>query len=209
MNTTNVTINTHSSIRIAGSKVLYFDPFQIATGSHDADFVFITHSHYDHLDPASISKVSKAGTVFLAPASTEQEVRKTTGDAELILMEPGDTREIAGISVTAVPAYNRLKPFHPKRNSWNGYVVTMDGICYYVAGDTDAVNELSSVKCDVALVPIGGTYTMNAKDAAKLVNEIRPKVAIPTHYGSVVGKMEDADTFRRYVDKEIVVETRL
>ena len=139
----------------------------------------------------------------------EQEIRKAAGDAELILMEPGDTREISDISIKSVPAYNRLKPFHPKRNGWCGYVVTMDGFCYYVAGDTDAVNELSSVKCDVALVPIGGTYTMNAKDAAKLVNEIRPAVVIPTHYGSIVGKPEDARAFRKYVDQAIVVETRL
>ena len=136
-------------------------------------------------------------------------MQKAAGDAELILMEPGAVREISGISVESVPAYNRLKPFHPRRNGWCGYVVTMDGVCYYVAGDTDAVNELSSVKCDVALVPIGGTYTMNAKDAAKLVNGIHPDVAIPTHYGSIVGKPEDTDIFRRYVDQAIVVETRL
>ena len=209
MNTTNIIVNTQSSIRIDGSKVLYFDPFQIASETHDADLIFITHSHYDHLDPKSISKVSKAATVFIAPASMEQEMQKAAGDAELILMEPGAVREISGISVESVPAYNRLKPFHPRRNGWCGYVVTMDGVCYYVAGDTDAVNELSSVKCDVALVPIGGTYTMNAKDAAKLVNGIHPDVAIPTHYGSIVGKPEDAHIFRRYVDQAIVVETRL
>ena len=190
MNTTNITVNTQSSIRIDGSKVLYFDPFQIASETHDADIIFITHSHYDHLDPESVSKVSKTDTVFIAPDSMEQEIRKAAGDAELILMEPGATREVSGISVKSVPAYNRLKPFHPKRNGWCGYVVTM-------------------VKCNVAMVPIGGTYTMNAKDAAKLINQIRPEVAIPTHYGSIVGKSEDADTFRKFVDQAIVVETRL
>ena len=209
MNTTNITVNTQSSIRIDGSKVLYFDPFQIASETHDADIIFITHSHYDHLDPESVSKVSKTDTVFIAPDSMEQEIRKAAGNSELILMDPGTTREVSGISVKSVPAYNRLKPFHPKRNGWCGYVVTMDGIHYYVAGDTDAVNELSSVKCNVAMVPIGGTYTMNAKDAAKLINQIRPEVAIPTHYGSIVGKSEDADTFRKFVDQAIVVETRL
>ena len=209
MNTTNISVNTQSSIRVAGSKVLYFDPFQITSESHDADLIFITHSHYDHLDPESISLISKDDTVFIVPASMEQDMRKAAGDVELILMEPGATREISGISVKSVPAYNRLKPFHSKRNGWNGYIVTMDSLCYYVAGDTDDVNELLSVKCDVALVPIGGTYTMNARDAAKLVNGIRPKVAIPTHYGSIVGKPEDADVFKSYVDSEIVVETRL
>ena len=138
-----------------------------------------------------------------------QEMRKVIGDAELILLTPGDQQDIDGITIQAVPAYNRLKPFHPKRNGWNGYVVTMDGVRYYVAGDTDAMKELSSVSCDVALVPVGGTYTMTAKEAAKLINEIKPLVAIPTHYGSIVGKPEDAEVFRKYVDPEITVETRL
>ena len=92
MNTTNITVNTQSSIRIDGSKVLYFDPFQIASETHDADIIFITHSHYDHLDPESVSKVSKTDTVFIAPDSMEQEIRKVAGDAELILMEPGAKR---------------------------------------------------------------------------------------------------------------------
>lgn len=209
MNTTNISINTQSSIRITGSKVLYFDPFQIAEERHDADIIFITHSHHDHLDPESIEKVSQENTVFVAPASMDREMRKVIGDAELFLMTPGDRQDIDVISIQAVPAYNRLKPFHPKRNGWNGYVVMMDGVRYYVAGDTDALKELSSVASDVALVPIGGTYTMTAKEAARLINEIHPLVAVPTHYGSIVGKPEDADVFRKYVDPEITVETRL
>ncbi len=209
MDTMNITVNTHSSIRIAGSKVLYFDPFQITEDAHDADIIFITHSHYDHLDPKSVSHVSKNDTIFVAPASIQQEMREVIKEAELILLAPGDSKEVAGVSVQAVPAYNRLKPFHPKKNSWNGYVVTMDGVRYYVAGDTDAIDELLSVSCDVALVPIGGTYTMNAKEAAKFINKIRPQVAIPTHYGTVVGKVEDADVFKKYVDQGIQVETKL
>ncbi|MBO7709263.1 MAG: MBL fold metallo-hydrolase, partial [Lachnospiraceae bacterium] len=148
-------------------------------------------------------------TVFVAPASMEQEIQRAAGDARVIPMTPGDEKDISGISIEAVPAYNRLKPFHPKRNGWNGYVVTMDGVRYYVAGDTDALKELQSVACDVALVPIGGTFTMTAKEAAKLINEIHPLAAIPTHYGSIVGKPEDADVFRKLVDPGITVETRL
>ena len=124
-------------------------------------------------------------------------------------MMPGDTQYPLEIFVEAVPAYNRLKPFHPKRNGWNGYIVAMDGVRYYVAGDTDHIGELSVVSCDVALVPIGGTYTMTANEAAKLINEISPVVAIPTHYGSIVGKPEDADVFRKHVDPKIQVETKL
>lgn len=209
MNTTNITINTQSSIRIAGSKILYFDPFQIMAEPHDADIIFITHSHHDHLDPASVEKVARENTVFVAPSSMGQEMRKVVGDAELLLMMPGDAQYPLEISVEAVPAYNRLKPFHPKRNGWNGYIVAMDGVRYYVAGDTDHIRELSAVSCDVALVPIGGTYTMTAKEAAKLINEISPAVAIPTHYGSIVGKPEDADVFRKHVDPKIQVETKL
>ena len=205
----NISVNTQSSIRIAGSKVLYFDPFQIVNSAHDADMIFVTHSHYDHLDPKSIEKIAGDHTVFIAPASIEKEMRNVVRGKELILMKPGEKQDIGGLSVQSVPAYNRLKPFHPKRNQWNGYVLTMDGVRYYVAGDTDAVKDLTSIRCDVALVPIGGTYTMSAKEAAKLVNEIHPLVAIPIHYGSIVGKPEDADVFRKYVDPEITVETRL
>ena len=209
MNTANITVNTQSSIRIAGSKILYFDPFRITDEPHDADIIFITHSHHDHLDPESIDKIARENTVFVAPSSMGQEMRKVVGDAELLLMMPESTKDLSGVSIRAVPAYNRLKPFHPKRYGWNGYVVSMDGVRYYVSGDTDAIRELSSITCDVALVPIGGTYTMTAKEAAKLVNEIRPAVVIPTHYGSIVGKPEDARAFRKYVDQAIVVETRL
>ena len=209
MNTANISVNTQSSIRIGGSAVLYFDPFQIKGETHDADIIFITHDHYDHFDLDSIRKIRKEGTVIAAPSGMKQELQKAAGDCDLVLMAPGDEQIISGIQIQAVPAYNRLKPFHPKRNGWIGYNVLMDGVRYYVAGDTDAVRELSSVECDVAMVPVGGTYTMTAKEAAKLINEIRPQVAIPTHYGSIVGKPEDGDVFRKYVDPEITVETRL
>ena len=209
MNTANISVNTQSSIRIAGTRILYFDPFQISGKPHDADIILITHAHHDHFDPGSIEKIANGNTVFVAPASMEQEIQRAAGDARVIPMTPGDEKDISGISIEAVPAYNRLKPFHPKRNGWNGYIVTMDGVRYYVAGDTDALKELQSVACDVALVPIGGTFTMTAKEAAKLINEIHPLAAIPTHYGSIVGKPEDADVFRKLVDPGITVETRL
>ena len=119
---------------------MHFDPFKISTAEHDADIVFITHAHYDHLDPKSVEKISGRNTVFVAPSSMAQEMRKVTGNAELVLMAPGDIKNISDITIQAIPAYNRLKPFHPKRNGWLGYIVTMDGVSYYVAGDTDAVS---------------------------------------------------------------------
>lgn len=209
MRTDNITVNTQSSIRIAGSKILYFDPFQIAEAKKDADIIFITHEHYDHLDPDSIEKVITDHTVMAAPASLEKEIRGKVGNVRLVTVKPGDEIEVEGLAVKAVPAYNKLKPFHPKKNGWVGYIVTMDSIRYYIAGDTDAVKELSSVSCDIAMVPIGGHFTMDAREAAGLINDIGPQLVIPTHYGSIIGKPEDADIFRGYVDEKIAMEKRL
>ena len=207
--TEGITINTHSSIRIAGSAVLYFDPFRIEEEKHDADLIFVTHSHFDHLDPDSIGKIRKKTTVFVAPANIRADLEKVSDGAGTVYVEPGDETECGGIHICAVPAYNKLKPFHPKRNGWVGYLVKMDGISYYVAGDTDAVKELEELSCDVAMVPIGGTYTMTAKEAAGLVNKIHPAVAVPTHYGSVVGKGEDAQNFKKAVKEGILTEILL
>ena len=222
MNTDNITVNTQSSIRIEGSKVLYFDPFQIGQEKADADIILITHEHYDHFDPDSIANIMKEDTVLVIPAGMEAEVKKLAGSRQIICMKPGEKKIVSAcggsdveatkasaITVEAVAAYNKLKPFHPRRNQWLGYIVTMDGLRYYVAGDTDALSELGTIVCDVALLPIGGMYTMTAKDAANLVNVMRPKVAIPTHYGSIVGKAEDADAFRSRVNDGILVVTKL
>ena len=205
----NISVNTQSSIRIGGSSVIYFDPFQIAEDAHDADIILVTHDHYDHFDRESITRIMKDNTVLVAPVGMKKEIGSLAGSGDRFFMSPEETVSIGEIQVQAVPAYNRLKPFHLKGSKWLGYVVTMDGVRYYVAGDTDAVAELSSVSCDVALVPIGGKYTMDAKEAAKLINEIRPQAVIPTHYGSIVGKAEDAEVFRENIDKDILVETRL
>ena len=204
-----IQVNTQSSIRIEGSKVVYFDPFQISTEAHDADLICITHAHYDHFDPESILKVSNQDTELAAPASMAKELGKLAWKGRMHFLAPGERVETAGLIITAIPAYNKLKPFHPMRNGWLGYLLEMDGTVYYVAGDTDAVKELQEVRCDVVLVPIGGKFTMNAKEAAGLVNKIKPKAVIPTHYGSIVGKPQDAETFRKTVDREVQVVVKL
>ena len=209
MSCDHIQVNTQSSIRIEGSKVVYFDSFQISTEAHDADLICITHAHYDHFDPESILKVCNQDTVLAAPASMAKELGKLAWKGKLHLLAPGERVETAGLIITAKPAYNKLKPFHPKRNGWLGYLLEMDGRIYYVAGDTDAVKELQEIRCDVALVPIGGKFTMNAREAARLVNNIKPKAAIPTHYGSIVGKPQDADTFRKMIDREVQVVVKL
>ena len=209
MNTEQITLNTHSSIRIGGSRVIYFDPFQITAVSEDADLIFITHSHFDHFDRDSIGKILKAGTVLAAPADMEAELLETAPGHRIVPVKPGDSLTAEGVAFCAVPAYNLNKKFHPKANGWTGYLVTLDEVCYYIAGDTDALDELREISCDIALVPIGGTYTMTAEEAAGLVNSIRPKTAIPTHYGSVVGSRKDADRFRKLVGPGIEVITKL
>ena len=209
MNLENITINTHSSIRIAGSKNIDFDPFKIEEEPHDADVIFITHDHFDHLDPDSVARVMKDDTLLVVPAGIREAAAAAAPGHEIMAVTPGESGKARDLRFTAVCAYNKLKPFHPKRNGWVGYVVCLDDTTYYVAGDTDAVKELESIHCDVALVPIGGKYTMNAAQAASLVNYIRPRAAIPTHYGSVVGSPEDAKTFGREVDPGIQVEYRI
>ncbi len=204
--TDNITVFTHSSIGIFGSKTVYFDPFQMNTAPHDADIVCITHSHYDHFSPEDLQKVCKPDTVLVFPESMANEVAEPEfADYPAVPMAPRERRTMDGVEVETIPAYNLHKPFHPKGNAWVGYLITMDNIRYYIAGDTDVTEENQKVQCDIALVPIGGTYTMTAKKAAGLVNTIRPKVAIPTHYGSIVGTKTDADEFRNMVSPEISV----
>lgn len=205
----NITVNTQSSIRIdCGSAVIRIDPFGITGEPHDADIIFITHDHYDHFSPEDIGKVRKADTFFAAPAGMKKKLAGIGAD-NAVLLSPGENCEIAGFPVEAVAAYNTLKPFHPRSNGWLGYIITAGGKRIYAAGDTDAVKEARAVKCDIALVPVGGTFTMNCKEAAKLVNEIRPGIAVPIHYGSIVGNRTDGEDFGKLVDDGIRVELKL
>ena len=185
-----ITVNEQSSVRIAGASVIYFDPFRIRNSAHDADFIFITHAHFDHFSPEDIRKVCKSGTTYIAPETMADELRKS-GITDAVLLKPGVSVQVGEIPVETVPAYNQLKPFHPKKNGWLGYVITVGGQRIYVAGDTDATKDAKAVRCDIALIPVGGTYTTDAREAASLVNQIRPKTAIPIHYGTVVGGPEE------------------
>ena len=205
-----ISVNTQSSIRIGADKVVYFDPIEIRSAAHDADVIFITHEHGDHFDPESIRNICRDDTVLAAPASMSGQLGSAGIPAgRTVLFSPGEKKEAGGIAAEAVPAYNILKPFHPRRKGWVGYIVTIDGVRIYVAGDTDAVKEVKAVKCDIALVPIGGKFTMNAKDAAAAVNCIRPSVCIPTHYGSIVGSRADEEEFRKRVLPDITVTGKL
>ena len=207
----NIEVFIQNSIRIRSRVgVIFIDPFQMKEEPKDADFVLITHDHYDHFSPEDIGKVSKADTILFVPekmAAKAREVSGTVGKIETV--KPSVYREMGGLEFETVPAYNTLKPFHPKSAEWVGYILRIDGKRIYTAGDTDATKEAKAVKCDIALVPIGGTYTMDAKKAAELINTIRPDVAIPVHYGHIVGKPSDGEVFAENVKDPIKVEFKI
>jgi L-ascorbate metabolism protein UlaG (beta-lactamase superfamily) len=173
---------------------VYIDPWG-TTGDFPADLIFITHAHFDHFQIEEIERLRKAGTKIVAPADVAKEI-----SGEVTAVAPGDALEVAGVKFQTVPAFNiapdRLDK-HPKANKWVGYVLELGGSTYYHAGDTDHLPELESLNTDVAFVPIGGTYTMDAREAGGLVRAISPQVAVPMHFGFVVGSPTDAETFRK------------
>ena len=206
-----IDVFTQNSIRIRDErKTIYIDPFKMQEVHHDADLIFITHDHFDHFSPEDIGKVSKSGTVLIVPEKMKTkaaEVSNLVGRIETV--RPNESYTIEGISFDTVRAYNNLKPFHPKSANWVGYIIESGGKRVYIAGDTDATKDAREVKCDVALVPVGGTYTMDAKKAAELINTIKPEVAIPVHYGGIVGKAEDAETFKAHVKPPVEVQIKM
>lgn len=199
----NIQVLYHSSIKINKEKVIYIDPFKIEDNCHDADIIFITHSHYDHYSEEDIKKIIKEDTKIVVTNDLQETASKLTNEENVISVQPNENHCAEGISFETIPAYNSNKQFHPKQNNWVGYVIKLNGVKYYIAGDTDITDENKTVKCDVAFVPVGGTYTMTAKEAAKLVNIIKPKIAIPIHYGSVVGTKQDAIDFISMLDEGI------
>ena len=200
-----IEINCHSSIRITANKTIYFDPFKIEEECHDADIIFITHDHYDHFSIEDIKKIEKDDTVYVIPEC----MYNMLGGENVIVVEPGEKTIVEGFETFAVPAYNKLKPFHPKMNGYVGYNVLIEGKRVYVAGDTDMNEDNVKLKCDIALVPVGGKYTMDYKQAAELVNLIKPEIAIPTHYGDIVGDKNDGEKFIGLLDPEIKGELKI
>lgn len=200
----NIEVLCHSSIRINKEKTIYIDPFKIDRNYNDADIIFVTHDHYDHYSEEDIDKVINENAVIVIPEELLTKVlKKGINKNAIITVEPNQKYMVQGIKFETVPAYNINKTFHPKENDWVGYVIELNDVKYYIAGDTDITEENKKVKCDVAFVPVGGTYTMDFKEAAQLVNEIQPKVAVPIHYGSVVGTKQDAEEFIKLLHTNI------
>lgn len=195
-----ITRNEHSSIRCDFGQIIYIDPFNIKTSIHDADLILITHSHYDHFDTDSINNIINKNTILVFPKSMSDK-KRIFDNYECVFLDAYDKYE----NIEAIPAYNSNKTFHKKEDNWLGYIINYEGARIYVAGDTDETEDNKNVKCDIALIPIGGTYTFDPKSAADYVNEIKPQVVIPTHYGSIVGDANDFQAFEKNVNKEIKV----
>ena len=154
-----------------------------------------------------IDKVVNNDTIIVAPEDLLTKLLKKGFEKEnIVLVTPNESYTVKGLEFQTIPAYNTNKQFHPKANEWVGYLIKIEGITYYIAGDTDITEENRNVKCDVAFVPVGGTFTMDYREAAKLINEIKPKIAVPTHYGSIVGDKEDGVRFANLIERDVEVE---
>jgi len=200
----------HDAFRLKNSKTIYFDPYEISNGDK-ADIVFITHEHFDHMSINDLKKIITQQTIIVAPSICGSELRKLKVK-EIKLVKPGDKITIDGVETIAIPAYNTNKfrspgrVFHPKEDGRVGYIVLFDGVKIYHAGDTDLIPEMKDLQPDIALIPVSGTYVMTADEAAEAVKIIKPKIAIPMHYGSIVGSISDAHRFKDLVkDVEVII----
>ena len=193
----------HDSFRIEDAgRQIYVDPWQMPKGLPEADLILVTHGHYDHYSQPDVAALSGPKTTVVAPPDTAAEVGEGT-----VAIRPGQTVEAAGLKVTAVPAYNVGKKFHPKSIHWVGFLVTLsDGTRVYHAGDADHVPEMDALEVDVALLPVSGTYVMTAAEAVEAANAMKPKVAIPMHYGEIVGTAKDAEAFAKGFTGKTVIK---
>lgn len=189
----------HDTFKITGEKTIFTDPFNIRR--HEiADIILITHEHFDHCSPEDVKKLQGPETVII---TTPDCAKKLSGTIRTV--KPGDAVTVGKITFEAVPAYNTNKKFHPRANGWVGFIFTVNGTRIYLAGDTDLIPEMKTIKADIALLPVSGTYVMTADEAVQAALEIKPAIAIPMHYGSIVGNSADANKFAEKLKGKINV----
>lgn len=194
----------HSGFMIKNSKVIYIDPYNIKNGFEKADLILITHCHYDHCSVADIEKIIKEGTRIIAPADCQSKITKFDVPIKIEIIEPGQEIDLGNVEISTLPSYNIDKHFHPKEEAWVGYLIKLNDVLIYHAGDTDIIPEMQKLtgykqedKEFIALLPVGGRFTMSAEEAAEAAKMIKPSLAIPMHWGSIVGSEDDA---REFVD---------
>jgi L-ascorbate metabolism protein UlaG (beta-lactamase superfamily) len=199
----------HDTFRIENDKIIYTDPIKLKGRPPKADLILITHDHYDHCSPDDVAKLAKDDTVIVTIAAAAQKLK---GDVRVV--KPGESLVVHGIPIETVPAYNVNKfrspgvPFHPKESGHVGFIFTVGGLRIYHAGDTDVIPEMDDFEADIALLPVGGTYTRTAEEAAEAANRIKPKIAIPMHHGDIVGSVKDAQRFRDLCEMEVVIPSQ-
>ena len=196
----NININNHSSIQIDN---IFVDPYAISNTKKTAKYILITHTHYDHLSIEDIKKIVQDDTIFISTADAEMTLKEHFQNHTIVVVEPNQKMRFFDFELETFPAYNIHKEFHKKIYGWVGYKIIKNKTSYAILGDTDATPELEQLKCDVLFVPIGGIYTMNAHEAAKLTNKIQPKLVVPTHYNLIVGSKTDEAEFLENLDKNI------
>lgn len=196
----------HACIKIKNSKIIYFDPYEISQ-NEKADLILITHEHYDHCSLNDLQKILSPETKIVASKQCEKELNRLKSKVkEIHYLKPYEKLEIERIVIETIPAYNINKPFHPKKDEKLGYIVTIDSKRIYHAGDADLIPEMENLKnIDIAFLPVSGTYVMNAEEAAKAAKAIKPKIAIPIHYGCIVGTRKDAERFAKLTEIKVEI----
>jgi len=187
----------HASFKIKDDEIIYIDPYQIKD-KDKADIILATHDHFDHCSVEDIEKISKSDTIIVGPRKIAKILK-----GQIKTISPGEKINIKDIEIEGIPSYNLNKSFHQKKEENLGFIIKIKDTKIYHTGDTDFIPEMENIKCDICLLPVGGTYTMDAKEAAKAADVIKPKIAIPMHWGSIVGSKEDAEEFERLCKCEV------
>jgi len=192
----------HSGFLIRNHRIIYIDPYNIKENSEKADIILITHSHYDHCSIADMKNIIKEGTKIILPASAQSKITRFDIPIDIHIAGPNQEMSFGELKIATLPAYNLDKPYHSKSEEWVGYLIKMNDVLIYHAGDSDFIPEMQKLtgykqpdKKFIALLPIGGKFTMGTEEAVEAAKMIKPTVAIPMHWGSIIGSREDAEEF--------------
>ncbi len=203
INGVNIEFLGHSGFLFTGKEGerIAIDPYNASNNIEKVDLILITHSHYDHCSINDIEKLSRKGTIIIIPADAQSKITKVDS-VDMQVIEVGDEVSFKDIKIEAVPAYNMRKEYHPKREGWMGYLIKFGDVIVYHTGDSDNIPEMKKLTGYgkqgnefIALLPVSGKYVMDADEAAEVASLLSPTLAIPMHFGSGVGTLEDAEKF--------------